>query len=226
MNSMWYMSMILLLYLMLPIVSVALKRIGNEYLFWLCMVVMVLSMVVPNVNTFLSASGIDYGIETSLSYTDLFSYYMIYVLLGYWISSGCLSKLNAAAVYGAFAASFILTALFQFFIYSSPIDYHVRYADVGIVISSALLFEMYRRNVSEKSGHRSIVQYISKISFGIYFVHICIMTVLMVLLENVEINPFINLIALETISFAGSVLFIYTLSKITVFKKYLFLIKE
>ena len=62
-GSMWYMPMILCVYLMIPVISVALNKIDQKY-FILPMTIAVLSgMVVPLFNAVLDAAGSDYLIN-------------------------------------------------------------------------------------------------------------------------------------------------------------------
>lgn len=76
-----------------------------------------------------------------------------------------------------------------------------------------------------KQGKKTI-EYISSISFGIYFVHICIMEGMNIFLDRMSnITGFASFAVLECSSFILSVVVIYLLSKSKLLKQYLFLIK-
>ena len=94
MASMWYMPMILCVYLMIPIIGLAVKKIGNAYMLALCSFVAFGSMLIPNINTILETLNIEYSLNLELSYTDIFSMYLVYVLVGYWISQEKLKSLS------------------------------------------------------------------------------------------------------------------------------------
>lgn len=225
-GSMWYMPMILCVYLMIPVISVALNKIDQKY-FILPMTIAVLSgMVVPLFNAVLDAAGSDYLINFALSIADLFSLYLIYILLGYFISQGLLKKLSDVFVITAAIVSFLLTCAFQFWIYTTDSNYIVRYDSLLLAICAVFLFEALRR-IKNNKGENKIVTEISKISFAIYFIHIFIMTVLEKVLYRLPFdNKLINMIALEVGSFVGSVIIIEIFKRIPVIKKHLFMIKD
>ena len=88
MGSIWYMPMILCIYLIIPVISIAIKRIDNRYIIYLCLLVTLSSTIVPNINTILDALNIQYSIHFELSYVNIFSMYLVYVIIGYWIFNG------------------------------------------------------------------------------------------------------------------------------------------
>lgn len=226
MGSMWYMPMILCVYLMIPVASIAIKNINRKYILLLVAFAAALSMLIPNLNTIVSGLGIEKSFKSAFTINDLFSIYFIYVVLGYYIGDGLLNRIkNKWVILGGGIVSFGLTALFQFWIYSSPIDYYLRYRDIGILISACFLLECFRRWSQFLMPIKKQIIYLSSISFGIYFVHICIMTYLHHLIGK-KIQYLQKFLLLESVSFIGAIIIIYFLSKISIFKKYLFMIKR
>lgn len=228
MVSMWYMAMILIVYLMIPLLSVAIKRIGERYVYILCLIAAVIGMLLPNIKVALEAAGSSNGFEFALSVSDLFSIYVIYIISGYWIYSDKLKKFNTAFIFAGFVISLLMTTMFQLWIYSSPIDYSIRYADIGILLTSIFLFEAIRRTKHMRNNSPVIlaVTFISKISFAIYFVHICVMTGINVITDNIlRINGFAEFSILAFVSFGVSVILIWLFSKNRFIAKYLFQIK-
>lgn len=75
-------------------------------------------------------------------------------------------------------------------------------------------------------AHRNITTYISKISFGIFFVHIFVVRMLAGIVTLPRVNRILVFLMYEFISVAGSIAIIYIFSKIPLFKRYLFLIKD
>lgn len=51
MASMWYMAMILVVYLMIPVLAIGLKKLGDKYIAVLCSVAVVIGMIMPNIKT-------------------------------------------------------------------------------------------------------------------------------------------------------------------------------
>ena len=178
MASMWYMAMILIVYLMIPVISVCIKKLGDKYLGILLSVAIIIGVVIPNISVMIETAGVHYSLISAINISDLFSIYIIYVVIGYWISEKFMKNFKSVLIYSGFVIGLVSTSIFQCWVYSAPIDYSIRYADIGILITSIFLFEIIRRRQKEtiESNIVKIITYISRISFGIYFVHICVMT--------------------------------------------------
>lgn len=227
MPSMWYMSMILCLYLMIPVLSVAMRRLSARLFYILFAVGIISGMLIPNINTLLQAMGSKVILSFGFGIGDLFSIYLLYVMAGYWIGKGMLSEIRSSYIYIFFTLSLLITCAFQYMIYASAIDYYVRYADAGILISSSLLFEIIRRNAPMQKNFCAPITYISRISFGIYFMHVCIMTGVNWYMNNyTDICFFPKFVILVLSSFLMSVLIIWITSKNRYIAKYLYLIRN
>ena len=225
MGSMWYMPMILVVYLMIPVISTALKRIGDRYFVILFAFVALTSMVIPTINRALLLNGSSYHIEYVYKASDAFSMYFLYVLAGHWINDRRLDifKTSVIVVWGLL--SFAAVVSFQLWSFSVPNDYAIVYADIGILSLSAAVFELIRRYAEKIRYGRRQITHISMISFGIYFLHICVMICIDSSLND-RFTGFGKVIILVLGSFFLSVLLIWALSRIRFCKKYLFLIKD
>ena len=148
--------------------------------------------------------------------------------MGYWISKEVMKKIKSAFLYFGFSAGLLLTTAFQCWIYSTPSDYSIRYADVGILVTSTFLFEIIRRKKeSSESKKQKAITYISKISFAIYFVHICVMTGINAITDNyIHVTGYFEFSILSALSFVISIMVIWIFSKNRIMKQYLFLIKD
>lgn len=227
MPSMWYMPMILFLYLTIPIIAIAVKKIDKLYMLALSIVVAVCAMVVPNINVFLQACGVNHTFDFAFEYENIFSYYLVYVLAGYWISKGALGKVKTLGLAFGFTAFFVGTSIFQLFLMSSNSNYFVRYADIGIVLSSVCLYELLRRKADAAIVLKKPITYISVSAFGIYFLHICVMTALNKVMDRFISTQYLSrFLILEIVSFVASVFVIFITSKIGVIKKYLYMMKN
>ena len=226
--NMWYMPMILCIYLMIPVIAIAIKKLGNKYFFALSAILLIGAVIIPNVNEIIYAAGSDFYISWEINYRDIFSMYFLYVLAGYWISIGKLQKLKSVWLWLILIVSTLATTLFQYWIYSTPSDYFLNTSDLGIIVITASLFEIIRRRSKSTPVLSRIVTLLARIAFGIYFIHICIMTVMTVVFDKMipDFYHFPRFLVLEIVSFAGSVLIIMITSKLRFFRKYLYLIKD
>ena len=226
MASMWYMPMILCAYLLFPVLAVALKRLGDRYVLLLCVMPVVSAMIIPNINTALEAAGSCRQLDFAMSSGYMFSYYLVYVAAGYWISRGALRKMKTALVLPAFIVSFALTSLFQYWIYSTESDYTVRYADIGVLIASIFLFELIRRSIKEAGAARKPVTFVSKSAFGIYFLHICIMSGMNNVIDRfVKAEYLFRFLIFEVCAFVLSLIIIWITSKCRPLGRYLYMMK-
>lgn len=151
---------------------------------------------------------------------------MLYVLIGYWISIGGLKRLRKELVACLAGAAFIVCCIFQLYAFSRPNNYLVAYDCSFILITSMFLFEFIRRCKEPERIIKRCITYISKISFGIFFVHILIMTFLTRFSVLKDLPRPVYLIVLETISVGGSIVLIWLLSHIYICRRRLFLIKD
>lgn len=225
-GSMWYMAMILLVYLIIPILSIAVQRLDKTAIIIPCIFVVVTGMIVPNINEFLLVTSIrseEFVFELSVS--NLFSYFMVYILAGYYLNKGVLLRLSNKLLALLTSAGFVAVCTYQMLFMKYDYNKEIRYDFFGLLIVSILIFECIKRIFLSKKSKYSIIR-ISQISFAIYFVHICIMSALQSFMAKINLNPILCTFALEIISVGASIIIIEILSKIKIFKKYLFLIKD
>ena len=225
MGSMWYMPMILCVYLMIPIMSLALKKLGARYLAIPLGLVFLSAMVVPDISTLFNILGYKGELVLSLSYSYLFTYYILFVFAGYGISRGLLDGLGDVLVAALATASLLAMSAFQCWTYTTGSDYAVGYSETGIFLTAVFLFELIRRKAEQAAGPalRRHVMYLAEISFGIYFVHICIMHGLKLFLDRATgITGYPSFLILEAVSLGGSIVIISILSKNRMLARYLF----
>lgn len=227
MGSMWYMDMILCMYLLIPIIAIAVKQIDAKYFLIPSAIVIFCSYILPDLNGIIKALGIDFTLKTKLESANIFSMYVVYLLLGYYISKGLLEKISSKALWFVLTVGFISFCAFQIWFYSLKFNYVVAIENKSIfpMIIAVALFELARRY---KNGTAELLEKLatklSIISFGIYFVHICIMLRLNSVVGS-HIKYLSKFALLESVSFFGAIVIIYLLSKSKVLGKYLFNIK-
>ena len=94
-NTMWYMPMILCVYLMIPVFSLALKNLPNKYFIIPCSFVIFGSFIIPMLNGIFVVIGSSYSMDFRLDSANLFSQYMIFLLAGFLFRKAILTELIA-----------------------------------------------------------------------------------------------------------------------------------
>lgn len=217
MGSMWYMPMILCVYLLIPLLSFGLKKIDNRFFAIPIAIVTFSSFVLPDVNGFLGAMGFEKTVESALDTSNVFSMFVVYLLFGYFIGeTEILKRLKTKYIVTLAIISFMAFNLFQFWFYTREYDFVVaeEYKSILLLIASVFAFETIRRvKIGERA--KKVTLEISKISFGIYFVHICIMEGLNAAINSIgwNVTYIFRFSILELISFGGSLLLIQLIRK-------------
>lgn len=216
METMWYMPMILCVYLMIPIFATALKNIPLSYFILPCSLVVFSSFVIPVINGVLIGMGFSQQIETKLNSANLFSMYMLILLIGYLIREGYLDLISSKYLIIVGCLSTVCLLCLQIWMWSTEFEYKfgLQCQDIFLLIGSSCFFELIKRT----PFHPSIVNIsrkLAEISFGIYFIHICIMAGLNEVMNRymANITYFHKFLFLEIISFFGSILIIQNTKK-------------
>lgn len=229
MDCMWYMPMILCVYATLPFaIMIKDKLSGMNTRIWSFPVVLLFltTMVMPFVSNLLKLIGLK-GLSSPLEDNHLFSFYYIYIIVGYLIGKGLLRKLSGWSVALAAGGSFLICCGYQLWAYSRPESYLVAYDFPLMPVCAGFLFELLRRGADRLKKVQRPITFLSRIAFGIYFVHILIMTELVKILNQYTPALYrpVRLFILEVLSVGLSIVIIWLLSRIKALRKYLFLVK-
>lgn len=226
-GNMWYMPVILGIYAFLPFMAMAVQRVKSPSLWALPLgILLVVVMLIPDLNGFFHLLGWDYSANFALGYENVFPQYLLYVFAGYFLSEGLLKNWSDGILFAVCAVSIVALCGYQLFAFSCAYDFLVSYESAGMLFCAVVLFELVRRKADLLKWARRGITYLSKIAFGIYFVHIVLMETMYWYLDLSGLDEPIALALLWNVSFFGSVLLIWALSKIPLFKKYLFLVKN
>lgn len=227
-GNMWYMYMILCAYLMIPFLALGLKKLKIIYFVIPCTIVLFCSFLQPDINAFFNALGFKNTFSTQLDSINIFSMFVVLMLLGYLSANKYFAKVPTAILALLLFVSFVLYNIFQLWIFSIDFDYVVGqgYHSLYPVLVSVFLFELIRRMESffDIRIVRSCIMELSITSFGIFFIHICIMDGLNSVIKhfNLPVTYFIKLVILEIVSFLCSVFIIEIFKKNRWMSKYLF----
>ena len=224
-GSMWYMSMILLVYTMIPILSLAVQNLDRMGVVIPAIFVMVTGMLIPNIQECLHQLRSVQVFQFNLSSTNLFSIYLLYILAGYYLGKGVLSGISDAKLVTFSGIALVLVVGLQLWFFSCGVANEIDYNFLGLLILSVSLFECVRRTCFNRKEKAWVVR-LSQISLGIYFLHICIMGGLVIPVRKFIHNPLILTITILVVSVFCSVVVIEVLSKYRWARNYLFLIKE
>ncbi len=225
-DSMWYMPMILCLYTTMPILIAARAQLSRHK--WVLLVptvpLFLYCMVMPAINDLLYL-GYSPLVDVEIREADLLSMFYLYLLAGWILSDGALSRIRSWVIAAAGLLAFLITCLYQYYAYSCPRDLVIGYEFPLLLICAGSVFELLRRHGHLLECIRKPITYISRLSLGIYFLHILIMVLITRLLGDAGHATLWRLLTLEVGSVGLSILIISVTSRIKVCKKYLFLIK-
>lgn len=227
-GSMWYMPMIMCIYLLIPMIAMIIKRIPFKIVAIPSAIVFFSAFVVPGINDFCTLIGSKISLKLELNAGNLFSMYLLYVFAGYYIRKSKFERLSNASVVIFTSICFMGCAAYQLWCFMNGAGHLIDYNSVMLFLTSLGVFELFRRYCDREMLFTPQITYISKISFGIFFAHICIMTSFKYI-SQLGIMPSsrpVNLLIFEVVSLIGSILLIKILSKSKVCSNYLFLIKE
>lgn len=222
---MWYMPMILCLYVTIPFAVIVKDKVPGRYLCFPLLLVFLRMMLLPTVNAIRSFQG-QAQFSSIIREANLCSVYYLYVFAGYWVSRKKLSKLRNWMVLTAAGVFFAACCAFQFYAYQQPDNYLVSYESPAILLCAVFVFETIRRYSHLLKRLKTAITALSKMCFGIYFIHIIIMSLLVWYMNFTGWHRSVKLLFLEAVSVLGSIVIIALLSKIKVCRKYLFDMKD
>ena len=225
MDSMWYMPMILCLYLIVPFCCILRKHVSFRVIALPALLVFLHEMVIPNVNAYFDLADIDMQLELVLRASNLFSMYFLYVLAGYWISQGGMARLKAWMIAAGAALSAAFCFAFQYYACGKPETFNLDYDFAMLLVCAGFVFEGIRRAAPHIRRGRHAITYLARISFGVYFVHILIMSYMEWHVYYHGLPRPAAMLLLETVSVGGSVVVIALLSRIPACRRYLFMVK-
>lgn len=224
-GSMWYMEMIICVYLLIPMLSLALHKTSVAVFKPLLLLGTISGFLIPTLNGFrmLKFGAPDYSFKLSIG--NLFSIYIIYLIAGYLVINDYFKRISTTIILFICFVSGSIAIAFQMFAFTKPQWYIIGYDDLFILICSIALFELIKRVGTKRNKTNLIATNISQYSFGIYCVHIIVMEAIVWKASLESFNIWTKLLFLETTSFISSILIIAILSLIKPIKKYVFLIK-
>lgn len=210
----WYVPMIIGMYLFMPLLAHILKTANNKLIRILIASSFVFHFLLPLVN-----------LNSIIEFPFSGGIYALYILAGYYIGKGALKSINNLNIILFMLANLILSIAYQNILSLHYVNTNLWYDFFCLFISSSCLFELLSRTtIKIKPIINNSISYISKISFGIYFVHIIIQEVLIKAIHIPLLIP-LSVLILWVLVLIISIAIIMILSNFKLIKKYVFFIR-
>jgi surface polysaccharide O-acyltransferase-like enzyme len=163
------MSLILGMYILIPIVAIGLSKVSTKILMFPVMIFTVYSFLFPTLLTILEILHVNPGYSVNFSLGFSGGAGGLFIIYGYLLKKGLLKKIKTWVLAIIFVVTFFLGDAFQFWAYSNGVTYNMGYVNVLQLIASLALFEIMSRIIIQKES--LILTAISKFSFPIYLIH-------------------------------------------------------
>lgn len=221
----WFLFMIIGLYIVTPILRLFVKKENKKYIMYLVSISVLIKSIVPLVN-FFCTQFICEG-DFLLNYLNkfklpLFNEYLTYYILGWYLSTFKPEKKQRTLIYVLGCFGFLITFLGSQFLTTETLNaYDTFYSDgiINVFCYSVAVFVFGNHYLNIKnSKHQNVVLTLSKLTFGVYIIHIAVLTTVDLFTNHLGFHPLrlmINFILTTIISFIGT----YIISKIPILKK-------
>ncbi len=168
MPHIWYLPVILALYVVIPLIANILRR-PNGYRFALVLLVVLILFyyVLPVINTFCSALGIE-SIISQIQIKFLIIAHGCYLVLGYLCKRGLFDKVPTFVLVIICCIGMGATVGEQLFVYHQDTAYNLWYNNIFLLLTALSLFILISR-ISFKPRH--FIEVIARYSFGVYLIH-------------------------------------------------------
>lgn len=211
--QMWYLPMIIGMYLGIPFLAKIVKTFSFKALFPVLVIGFLACFAIPFANLILRILAVDYQLTSFPDFSLFGGAYVIYILAGYYMTS-CRSRIQRHwPIYTVSILCFIFAVCIQITGYARGVPYNIWYDNPLLLISSAGLF-IYMDHMDEtRLSQRmiNITDFISRISFSIFFIHEIILYYVKIPVMNLNIISPLKVILLflltAAISAAVSLLF-------------------
>ena len=191
-SALWYLPMIIAVYLGMPLLATAYRRISSPMYIQIVFVALLLcGVVIPSVDIFYAYAGTSLNIHSVLK-MNVFgatvwgeSVWMIYLFAGYAVYKGKLKRFSAKRL----MVAGVLMPLFLICImtYICGVVEGNHHSFILLVLLSVSAFELLTRTEDFLKNHaycKKIVHTVSNISFTIYMLHILVSGTLYYLLSK------------------------------------------
>lgn len=217
----WYIPMVIGIYIFIPFVANAINRFSTRVIIYPLIISVIYAFVIGNINIILNAKGLPkLNIVLSVEFSGMV--YGIYFIVGYLFHRERFLKINKNVYKFGFIIIFLVTVLFQYYMYTKYKGFNVWYDFSLLLVYTTCLWGVIVN--LKKIRFYSLFKLIAKYSFGIYLVHFPIQMMLQRYAKFNIMMP-LGVILLASVTFLISLLIVYIVSKVPKLNKMLFLIK-
>lgn len=168
-SHLWYMSMILGVYLLVPIAANALKITDVRMLRFPLVIYAGYAFGYPFIAALYQILDIKHSLNIQFSFGFSGGAYGIYFLLGYLVKKGWFSKCKIQICAAAAVLSFGITVIFQLWSFSEGYTYKLWYTFPALCLCTLAIFEMLSR--IKNVVFYKVIHFISYYSFAAYLIH-------------------------------------------------------
>lgn len=182
-------------------------------------------MLIPNIFRYFAIINDEAVEEAFYKIGFLGDYYGLYIILGFLCFKKFFSKISSMILVIVLLLSIGLTALYQISLNNKGFYFDVWY-DFGILLVAGIcLFELFTRipNETIPSWLIKITSFLSRISLGLYFLHIPFLIIISNVLDTKKNSPIKYTLIYFAISFSASIITALILIKNKKIGRYLFL---
>ncbi|MBE5881015.1 MAG: acyltransferase [Lachnospiraceae bacterium] len=223
MYHMWYMPMLLGLYLLLPFVAMALRKVDVKILKFPMLVLFAYAFGVPGytliANLLAKVPPVN---QFSLGFSG--GMYGIYLIAGYLLKKGFFAKLKRWVLWILLVISFTGMVALQFYAYGKGVAMAVWYDCPLVPVCAVCLFELTARD-RERIAYNPFTEALSRYAFAIFLIHIVVRAVILPWITGLDIwRPIQMCFAWDAFTLI-SLLIAMLLAKIPKVGKYILYIK-
>ena len=225
---MWYLPMLAGLYIAAPILTVIIKNIGEKWAKYWILGLFIFTSIIPFIEK-LNIKFVSTIVSSINGYMDLqfLGGWTLYFVLGYYIGHTEFSKKKAQVIYFCAGMVFLFTviATVGFYVwYGEPMGI-LSYEYPNIVIWGAGVFLLFKEKVSKLSFSENCKKRIfslSKLTFGIYLIHVLILRILYQVGFGILLfHPIISVPIVSLVTFIFAALVIWIIRKIPIIGTYI-----
>lgn len=168
MSHVWYLSMIIGIYLLIPFVSTALRAIEIKYLKLPLLFFFAYAFAYPHLSAINNAlGGTPFALQMNLGFSG--GIYGIYLVMGYVIKKGGLKKYRSRNLAIVFVLSLAATILLQLWYFRHMYSFGIWFDCPFMFIGDAALFELASR--WKHVPCYPVVNFFGTYSFAVYLIH-------------------------------------------------------
>lgn len=218
MMNAWYMPAILGIYVLVPFVAIALKKLDKDLLKFPVLFFLTLIFVFPMIELI---NGMIGGPELSLQLSLGFSggMYCFYMFCGYLVKRGWLKPVKTGWLVAVVICCIALGTVMQLFAFSRGVQYTIWRDNLLILFASVAVFELFSR--IRRIKYTKFIKELASYSFAVYLVHVIIRLLLLEWILSLPIIRPVKVIIFWLITLALSYAAAWLISRIPKVGNYL-----